>query len=1016
MAEVLGQLEVQLGADISDLNRGIQSVADDIQGLENVAAKAAAGFTAAFAGMALGIRGAVNEASDFEETSNVINTVFGDGANAVENWAVATGEAVGRSTQQMREFAGQIGAVVQPMVESREVAQEMATNFAQLAVDLGSFNNVADEDALTAIRAAMTGATEPMQRFGVVMKEASLNTFLLNSGIKKQFKDLSVAQQALVRYEFIMAKTVNQQGDAEKTSASYANQVKRLGGNIDNLQRAIGQDLIPVMTSLVTNLNDALKGFISMDDETRQAASSMILFATATTGVGAALSASVLVSAKTIGAFKEIQLAIGGSTLAMNVFSKAGLLAFGKIALIVVGVAAGIGALRLAFKSNFEGITDTFDRALRQIEGGVKRFTRPIGRLLEPIVMFIESMGRTLSKLIARVMLFGRVVSDSSFGLQDMQRELKEFDEAEVNLFAKPLESLRENLGDMAADAGNLASKAGTAIVDGMEDSLASFAAIFKGQVEDPIKKSLDNVVKDADAKSKDLNKKLQGVAAKPKKEKEVKIDFDENKVFAQLENELAVEFKHLQAAAKIDNEQRKKNADAQKALADEAQGFADAIAGAANTVVGEMGDFGSIVQGAIGAGLQGGPLAAVAQVAADLLIRAEAFADLVNVAMEFVGVMVEAIRPLAEVLFPILSQLLADLAPPLAFIIRFVADVLAGALEALAPVFELLGFLLQRIAQVLEPILSIISSILAPIFEAIGNVLGRVVNILASVLLPIFSFLDRLLHALAPLLEIFAMFLGLFVEALSPVITFLVNTLTPVMSVFGMILEALTPVFDAMRFGLILVGGAITGAANAVIDVLNWFIGVVNDVIQTLNKIPGVNIKLLGTIDDLEFNVSELAGSEAFGEQFNIDPETLVLPEFDPNDYTGLQTSTEGAADSMEDLGNTIEEVTEQIANAPSGFKIAFERFRASDADRFIRRDPSLGGLFGDMLGGGEDEGRLGGDVTIGTVNIVSDDPERLWEQMEDVRRWRQFAEEGTTQRTSGGFLQTEQGGPITR
>jgi hypothetical protein len=209
--------------------------------------------------VALGFKRILDAASDVEETMNVVTTAFEDQTASVLQWAKESGEAAGRSEFAMREYAATVGAVVGPTLGSAEATAQLSTDMAQLAVDLGSFFNTTDDDALQALRAGLIGQAEPLLRFGVAMNVAALDAFALQQGIGKTTKQMSQAEKIQLRYAFIMDQTVKAQGDAEKTAAGFANQAKRLMGNLRDIAVAIGQELLPGAADTLATLNDIAK-------------------------------------------------------------------------------------------------------------------------------------------------------------------------------------------------------------------------------------------------------------------------------------------------------------------------------------------------------------------------------------------------------------------------------------------------------------------------------------------------------------------------------------------------------------------------------------------------------------------------------------------------------------------------------------------------------------------------------------------------------------------------------------
>lgn len=244
----------------------------------NSAAQKAAGGVGDLGGKILGFAGAlasaatVMKALDFlsvasavNETTNILQVGFGKSAGAVDAWAASTADAMGRSHQQIRNATGSLQAMLAPMIGSKEQAGEMSKGFAKLAVDLGSFFNVADDDALLALRSGLAGESEPMRKFGVTMTEAALNAFALEKGLGRTTKEMSEGEKVALRYEFIMAKTTLAQGDAVRTADSFENSLKGLRGEMDNLQASLGAKGLSPMAGAFNDLKVTLKELEKID-------------------------------------------------------------------------------------------------------------------------------------------------------------------------------------------------------------------------------------------------------------------------------------------------------------------------------------------------------------------------------------------------------------------------------------------------------------------------------------------------------------------------------------------------------------------------------------------------------------------------------------------------------------------------------------------------------------------------------------------------------------------------------
>ena len=111
-------------------------------------------------------RACINASSDMEELENVTRQVFGKMKGEVELWAKSMGSSMGRSVYQLQKQTTDMGNILKGLGNNFSNGQirEMSQNLATLASDMGSFLNISDERASTAISSALTGETESLKR------------------------------------------------------------------------------------------------------------------------------------------------------------------------------------------------------------------------------------------------------------------------------------------------------------------------------------------------------------------------------------------------------------------------------------------------------------------------------------------------------------------------------------------------------------------------------------------------------------------------------------------------------------------------------------------------------------------------------------------------------------------------------------------------------------------------------------------------------------------------------------
>lgn len=181
-----------------------------------------------------------------------------------------------------------MGAMLKSMGLTTNASLNMSQKITELAGDLASFYNLDVDDAFTKIRSGISGETEPLKQLGINMSVANLEAYAMSKGITTAFQNMSQADQALLRYNYLLSVTADAQGDFSRTSDSWANQVKILSLNFDSLKSNIGQLLITALTPLLKQLN------VLVEYANRAASAIANLFSgsveTATAGAGSAMS------------------------------------------------------------------------------------------------------------------------------------------------------------------------------------------------------------------------------------------------------------------------------------------------------------------------------------------------------------------------------------------------------------------------------------------------------------------------------------------------------------------------------------------------------------------------------------------------------------------------------------------------------------------------------------------------------------------------------------------------------
>ena len=266
MATTVDTLLVRIESDMVSLRRDLQKIRQDTdQTTRGIAGsfRRMGPLIGAVAGAVvvrqIGRMGmaAINLASDVEEMQNKSRVVFGEFRDTVVSDLTEFGDSVGRASHELEAMASQIQDTFVPMGFARGEAAKLSTQLTKLAVDVASFNNESDTETMKAFQSAIVGNHETVRRFGIVITEAALKQELLRMGITKSAKEVSNQEKVQARLNLIIAGTTDAQGDALATAGSFANRVKKLSSEFQQLAIKIGDQLMPHALDFVNFLIDA---------------------------------------------------------------------------------------------------------------------------------------------------------------------------------------------------------------------------------------------------------------------------------------------------------------------------------------------------------------------------------------------------------------------------------------------------------------------------------------------------------------------------------------------------------------------------------------------------------------------------------------------------------------------------------------------------------------------------------------------------------------------------------------
>lgn len=257
--------------------KGLDQASKQAQGtlgkVSSTVSKTANAVKAAFAGVAakalVGFgKDMLDAGAKLASIETRIDTVFGDGAGTIRDWAEASAAAFGTSTSGVLDLAAGLGDLLVPLGFTRDEVTRMVPETLEAANAFSEWTGgtVSATDAADRIQKAMLGERDGLKQLGLSISEADVQTRLLAKGQAGLTGEAEKQAKALATLDLITeggadALTAYAQGGNEALRAS-----KAADAAMQEMQDTIARELTPSLTTFAnvatTSVIPALGGII----------------------------------------------------------------------------------------------------------------------------------------------------------------------------------------------------------------------------------------------------------------------------------------------------------------------------------------------------------------------------------------------------------------------------------------------------------------------------------------------------------------------------------------------------------------------------------------------------------------------------------------------------------------------------------------------------------------------------------------------------------------------------------
>ncbi|QBZ73186.1 tail length tape measure protein [Gordonia phage EricDab] len=359
-------LAIRIISDASRASRGFDEAQTRMQRFEAGARRAAAGAAVAVGAVAVVAKQAFDSASRLQQAGGAVESVFGAQARAVDTFARQAATSVGLATAEYSELASVLGSQLKNLGVATDELVPKTNSLITMGADLAATFGGTTAEAVEALSSLFRGEADPIERYGVSIKQSDVNARLAAQGLTGLTGNALKQAETQARLALLTEQTASAQGQFAREGGSAAGAQQRFNAQLENAKASLGEVLLPVVSQFADKLASVA------DWASRNAGTVQVL-----AGVVVGLAVAVLAINAAMSIYSAVSAVVTAAQWAMNSAFLAN-----PITWVVIAVIALVAAFILAYKKceafrNFvDGAVDAIVAAWNWVVDAVKAVIR----------------------------------------------------------------------------------------------------------------------------------------------------------------------------------------------------------------------------------------------------------------------------------------------------------------------------------------------------------------------------------------------------------------------------------------------------------------------------------------------------------------------------------------------------------------------------------------------------------------------------------------------------------------
>lgn len=197
-------------------------------------------------------------ASRQEQAFGALDSIYGKNSARVKRWAKNASGSVGLAASEYAELSSVVGAQLQGMGFETDKSANKSKQLIGVGADLAATFGGSVSDAVSAVSSLLKGERDPIERYGVSIKQADVNAKLAAMGLDGLTGAAAKQANAQATLALLFDQTKKSTGAFARESNTLAGQQERLKAKFENVKATVGAKLTPVLTRLFSWINNKL--------------------------------------------------------------------------------------------------------------------------------------------------------------------------------------------------------------------------------------------------------------------------------------------------------------------------------------------------------------------------------------------------------------------------------------------------------------------------------------------------------------------------------------------------------------------------------------------------------------------------------------------------------------------------------------------------------------------------------------------------------------------------------------